>query len=115
MARTHFESALKMEPHNSKYLNNLAWLEAACPLADLRDGHRAIKLATEACELTQWKDPLMIDTLAAAYAETGQFDKAVQTQQKATDLAELARPRDREGLRQRLKVYQEGKPYRLGR
>jgi tetratricopeptide (TPR) repeat protein len=113
-ARTHFESALKMAPHNSRYLNSLAWLEAACPQADLRDGHRAVELASEACELTQWRMPLIIDTLAAAYAETGQFDKAVETQQKATALGDLAPLRLREGLLRRLKVYQEGKPYRFG-
>jgi tetratricopeptide (TPR) repeat protein len=91
-ARTHLESALKMEPHNSKYLNNVAWLEAACPESDLRDGRRAVELATEACQLTQWRDPLIIDTLAAAYAEIGKFDKAVEMQRKATDLADLAPP-----------------------
>jgi tetratricopeptide (TPR) repeat protein len=109
-ARTHFESALKMDPHNPQYLNDVAWLEAACPQADLRDGHRAVELATEACQLTQWRNPAIVDTLAAAYAESGQFDKAVKMQQKAT---ELAPPREREDYRSRLNRYQESKPYRF--
>jgi tetratricopeptide (TPR) repeat protein len=109
-ARRHLESALKIAPHNPQYLNDVAWLEAACPEAGLRDGRRAVALATEACQLTQWRSPALIDTLAAAYAESGQFDKAVRMQQKATDLAP---PREREDYRGRLKVYQESKPYRF--
>ena len=109
-ARTHFESALKAEPHNPLYLNDIAWLEAACPEAALRDGRRAAELAMEACELTHWRNPAIIDTLAAAYAESGQFDEAVEMQQKATDLAPS---REREDYRRRLKLYQEGKPYRF--
>jgi tetratricopeptide (TPR) repeat protein len=109
-ARTDFESAMKAAPHNPLYLNNLAWLEAACPQADLRDGRQAVELATEACQLRHWRVPAFIDTLAAAYAEIGQFDKAVLMQQKATDLAPSS---EREDYRRRLKVYQEGKPYRF--
>jgi serine/threonine-protein kinase len=112
-ARKHYESALKLEPHNSQYLNELAWLEATCPEAGVRDGHRAIELATEACQLTQWNNPLLIDTLAAAYAETGQFDKAVKKQQQAVDL--VSPPlRERDGYLPRLRMYQENKQFRLG-
>ena len=109
-ARTHFEGALKLEPHNPTYLNDVAWLEAAGPDAGLRDGRRAVELAMEACQLTQWSDPSIVDTLAAAYAETGQFDQAIKMQQKATDLAP---PAQRDDYRRRLKVYQEGRPYRF--
>lgn len=111
-ARTHFEGALKVEPHNAKYLNALAWLEAACPDAAYRDGRDAIGRAKEACQVTQWSDAGIIDTLAAAYAESGQFDKAIEMQQKAMDLAP---PRFRDEFRSRLKLYQENKPYRFGR
>jgi tetratricopeptide (TPR) repeat protein len=109
-AQKHFEGALIQEPHNPIYLNDVAWLEAACPQASVRDGPRAVVLAMEACQLTQWSDPLLIDTLAAAYAETGQFDQAIKLQQKARDLAP---PAQQEDYGRRLKVYQEGRPYRF--
>jgi len=61
------------------------------------------------CELTDWNDADYLDTLAAAYAESGQFDKAVESQEKAIELA----PDDEKAdFETRLKLYQEGKPYR---
>ena len=57
------------------------------PGEDLRDGKAAVKCATKACELTNWKNANCINTLAAAYAEIGRFEDAVATPQKAIDLA----------------------------
>jgi len=68
-------------------LNNLAWILATDSHAELRDGKQAVQLAARACELTHDKVPLLIGTLAAAYAEVGQFDEAVAAAQKAHDLA----------------------------
>jgi hypothetical protein len=57
--------------------NSLAWLLATCDDARYRDGQRAVELATKACDLTNWKNPAFLDTMAAAYAAVGDFDKAV--------------------------------------
>jgi hypothetical protein len=62
-----------------------------------------------ACELASWKDPFCIDTLAAAYAECGQFSQAVERQKQAIDLASEKKKAD---FRSRLELYEAGKPYR---
>ncbi len=82
-----YHAALRMNPDAPEVLNNLAWILATTPDATLRDGAEAVKLAQHACELTSWQQTLFIGTLAAAYAEAGDFDKAVETAQKACDLA----------------------------
>ena len=64
--------------------------------------------ATRVCELTQWKDYVWFDTLAAAYAEAGDFENAVKWQQKAVDMAD---ERWEEEFRSRLDLYKVGKPY----
>jgi Flp pilus assembly protein TadD len=55
--------------------------------AALRNGSEAVALAGHAVELTRGREPMLLGTLAAAYAEAGDFDKAVETQQKAAELA----------------------------
>lgn len=85
-----FEESLKREPDDSGVLNNFAWTLATSPIDELRDGKRAVELATRAAELTKFNAPHILSTLAAAYAETGDFDKAVEWSQKAIDLSKLA-------------------------
>ncbi len=82
-----YESALALSPQSAELHNNLAWILAACPDAGVRDGARAVQLAGRACELTGFQQPLFLGTLAAAYAEAGQFDDAIAAAQKAIDLA----------------------------
>ena len=67
-------------------------------------------LATRGCELAEWKDANMLDTLAAAYAEAGDFDKAVEWQEKADKL--FTDPKDQKKGEDRLKLYKDKKPYR---
>jgi tetratricopeptide (TPR) repeat protein len=104
-----FMRALELEPTNSRHYNQLAWVLATCPKAEFRDGARAVELATRAAELTEWKDGNVLDTLAAAYAESGRFDEAVRWQKQAVD---LATPQLAEEMRQHLELYQAGKPCR---
>jgi hypothetical protein len=52
-------------------LKQRAWLQATCPNPAFRNGQQAVKDAKAACSIFEWKDENMIDTLAAAYAETG--------------------------------------------
>ena len=74
------------------------------------DGDRAVATATRACERTGWKEANIIDTLAAACAEAGDFDGAVRWQTKANAMFtdEKEKPRGEE----RLKLYRDHKPYR---
>ena len=85
---------------------------AACPEAKFRDGKRAVEFATRACELTKWKDPRILNTLAAAQAEAGDFDAAVRSQKRAIEL--LTDERQKDDYRSRLVLYQAKRPYRRG-
>jgi len=104
-----FEEANKREPDNSETLNNFAWVLATSPDDKLRDGKRAIELATKACELTDYKTPHILSTLAAAYAETGDFETAKKWSAKSI---ELEQGEIKEQLEKELESYQEGKPWR---
>lgn len=69
-------------------MNNDAWKLATSPEANERDGIRAVTLAKEVCERTFFQQPIFIGTLAAAYAETGQFAEAISFSRKAIALAQ---------------------------
>ena len=86
-AIANYEAAIRLEPDNPATLNNLGWLLATCSGPSLRDGVKAVGLAGRACELTGYKQAVFIGTLAAAYAEAGQFKRAMDTAQRASDLA----------------------------
>jgi tetratricopeptide (TPR) repeat protein len=89
-------------------LNDLAWIRATCPDASLRNGQLAIELATRACELTEWGNYQGIDTLAASYAELGDFARAVEWQLRA---AEQASEGETAEVQARLALYRAGKSY----
>jgi tetratricopeptide (TPR) repeat protein len=104
-----YDHAIGLNPQDAQAHNNRAWLLATCPDAKHRDGKKAMESASMACELTNWKDPTVIDTLAAAQAESGDFYSATKSQSKAIELLS-DEPRKSE-YRTRLKLYQEKKPY----
>lgn len=104
-----FEKAVRLDPTNAAAHNNLAWLRATCPDEKYRDAKAAVEAATKACELSDWKHPDWLDSLAAAYAEAGQFDEAVKTQTLAIDQAPEAQKAD---MQARLELYRENKPFR---
>jgi tetratricopeptide (TPR) repeat protein len=105
-----YTEAIRLDPTDANPHNGLAWLLATCPEERFRDGRRAVQHATRACELMQWKDGGCLDTLSAAYAEAGKFDKAVEFQRKALEMA--TKDADKNDLRKRLELYRDGKPYR---
>jgi Flp pilus assembly protein TadD len=82
-----YRNILASNPDLPDALNNLAWILAASTHPEFRNGANAVQLAQRACEVTHNGQPLMIGTLAAAYAEAGRFDDAVKAAQKAHDLA----------------------------
>ena len=75
----HYRSALDADSSNPVALNNLAWILAAAGKPGLRNGEEAVRLATRAVGLTEYRHPVFIGTLAAAYAQAGQFREAVDT------------------------------------
>jgi hypothetical protein len=94
-------------------LNNLAWLLATHPQAELRSGPEAVELAERACTATHHKQPVFLGTLAAAYAEAGQFGKAVETARQARALAEAQGQKEIAARNQQLlELYQRGQAFR---
>jgi protein O-mannosyl-transferase len=82
-----YNEGLGVYPLSFELLNNLAWLRATCPGSASRKGAEAVLLAETACQLTSYERPVLIGTLAAAYAEAGRFADAVKTAEKARVLA----------------------------
>ncbi|HEX5446205.1 MAG TPA: tetratricopeptide repeat protein, partial [Pirellulales bacterium] len=91
-------------------LNNVAWRMATSTDERYLNGLRAVELATEACELTEWKRAAFVDTLAAAYAEAGDFEAAVRWQTKAIELS--VEKTIRKAAEERLELYREHRPFR---
>jgi serine/threonine-protein kinase len=115
-AKSDYETALKLLPADSPQAKkavpcNLAWLLATSPEEDVRNGARALKLARKACEEFKWKEPNALDTLAAAYAETGDFRNAIKWETQAVKLAEGNKELQTDAEK-RLALYKKGKPYR---
>jgi tetratricopeptide (TPR) repeat protein len=103
---------LVMPPESYEDLNNLAWILATGPVANLRDGVEAIRLARRACDLSGNKEAIPFGTLAAAYAVAGDFTNAVQTAQTAIDLADAAGNESFATMnRQLLKIYHSQRAY----
>jgi tetratricopeptide (TPR) repeat protein len=104
-----YEQALKLQPKDSGLLNNFAWVLATSPDDKLRDGKRAVELATQACELTDYKAPHILSTLGAAYAEIGDFATALKWVEKGL---ELANEEEKKSLTKEMESYKSGKPFR---
>lgn len=108
-----FNKALTLSPDESDMLNNLAWALATSPDAELRDGKRAIELAKKACELTDYKQAHILSTLAAAHAETGDFEQAIKYSTQAVELGKKEEdPEVQEALQKELDSYKAKKPWR---
>jgi len=83
----HYQQTLRLKPDDADALNNLAWIRAANASASVRNGKEAVRLAERACNVTRFQKPVMIGTLAAAYAEAGRFEDAIAAAQKAQMVA----------------------------
>jgi tetratricopeptide (TPR) repeat protein len=109
-AITDYNEAIRLEPEFAAVYNGRAWLRATCPEEKYRDGKKAFEDACQACQLDNYKAADSIDTLAAAYAECGDFEKAVEWQEKANKMFTDAE--DKQEGEERLKLYRSNKAYR---
>jgi two-component SAPR family response regulator len=89
----------------------LAWFLATCEDDSIRNGAEAVRHATKACELTYWQEWKYIDTLSAAWAESGDFKRAIEYEQQALELKNLDEDA-RKKLEERLAHYRKRQPVR---
>jgi Flp pilus assembly protein TadD len=89
-----YRKATAAAPNLLEARNNLAWILSVHPDPQFRSGEEALEIAKRLCEVTQFKESKFLDTLAVAYAETGQFEAAAETALKAVDVARQAIPQD---------------------
>ncbi len=107
-----YSAALELQPEDDGILNNLAWVLATSPVDDVRDGTRAIVLAKKACEVTNFERAHILSTLAAAYAEAGDFERAVKWSTDAVEKGKTDLKEQLEQLQQELESYKQRKPWR---
>ena len=103
---------LEVRPDFVGVLNGLAWILATCKDTTFHNPTEAVKLAERACMLTGYQRPELLDTLAAGYGAAGIFDKAVETSQKAFELANSESNKNlAESIKKRQELYKQGKAY----
>src|SRR2546423_540705 len=100
-------------PDSTVALDELAWVFATHPIEELRDGYEAVRLAEHACTLTKRANPLLLATLASAYAETGNFSQAINITKQSISKAQSSNNRDAIALDEKLlDSFQANKPIR---
>ncbi len=102
------KKALEINPRYANAYNALAWILATADQTNFRNGEKAVELALEACELSNWKDPNHLGTLGAAYARTGDFENAIKWQEKALESPDYEKD---EEAQQRLNFYRSRKAW----
>ncbi len=103
---------LRRRPNDLALLNDVAWTLATDPNASIRNGAEAVTLAERAAQVSSAKEPAILGTLAAAYAEDGRFADAVQVAERALALAAGQNKSDLAAtLRTRIKLYQANSPF----
>ena len=108
-----WSDSLEIDSNQAYAANSLAWIKATSKDARFYDPGEAITFARQACELTEYQDPGMLDTLAAALAANGQFDKAVETAGKAIQIAKSTGENQRvRGFQNHLNLYKTGQALR---
>jgi len=107
-----WRETLKMAPDFADVLNNLGWVLATTKNTEIYNSAEAIKFAQKACEITEYNNPEMLDTLAAGYAAVGKFPEAVKTADKAMRKAEAIGKKELvKEIQKRLQLYKAGQPY----
>jgi Tfp pilus assembly protein PilF len=96
----------------ARAMSDRAWFRATCPNPSFRNGQQAVKDAKAACSILIWKDEQTIDVLAAAYAETGDFNSAIQYVSQALAVKGIS-PNNTQLFQQHLASFQQRKAIRL--
>ncbi len=112
-AMAHWREGIQLQPNDATTLRQVAWALATSPDATIRNGDEALAFAVRAVELSSGKDARMLDTLAAAYAEKGQFADAALTARRA--LAQAAKenqPALADSIMMRITLYEADQPFR---
>ena len=107
-----FEKNLELNPESPTALNNYSWFLSTIPQDSYRDGKKALELALKAAQATDYKESFILSTLAAAYAEIGDFENALKFAQKALEL--VKDEKQKEELKNELESYKQNKPIREG-
>ena len=108
-----YRQQLKVKPDSIAILNDLAWIQATCDNEKIRNPKEAVALAEKACILTNYKSARTLDTLAASYASSGDFKRAVIIAQKAVKTAnEMGQIDQAVKIANKLSLYKKGLPYR---
>jgi tetratricopeptide (TPR) repeat protein len=107
-----FAEAVRLAPQSPQAREGLAWLLATCPDDSVRDGQRALEHATQACELTGWKECHCLAVFAAALAESGDYREAARRQQEAMGLPGWCTYEEFEKVRSAFHLYEKGLPFR---
>jgi tetratricopeptide (TPR) repeat protein len=108
-----YEESIRLNPGQIQARNDLAWILACAPDPAIRNGTRAVKLATRACQLDHGLNPAILGTLAASEAEAGDFSAAITTEQRACQTAAAQTNAILSNiLQQRLQSYETGFPWR---
>jgi tetratricopeptide (TPR) repeat protein len=112
-AVSHYREALRLRPDFGQAGNNLAWILATNVDPEIRGAQEAVRIAEHAAELAGDRNPAVLDTLAAAYASAGQYERAVATAQQAQAMASAGGARQlAQAVATRLVLYRQGQPYR---
>lgn len=107
-----YTKILELDPNDSGALNNYSWLLATAPDDSVRDGEKALELAKEAAEKTNYKEAHILSTLGAAYAELGNFDEALKWSDKAVEIGEKEKNERLEDLKKEGESYRKKEPWR---
>jgi len=102
----------KLSSDLAEAMNARAWFLATYPIEEARDGRQALADALESCRHSEWKNADFIDTLAAAYAESGDFAQAIQAQQRAMAQVTPTDTSRTHSFQSRLAIYQRHQCYR---
>ena len=109
----HYSKALRINPYYVEAYNNLAWIFSTNGDKDIRDGKKAVEMAEKAYRLSDGRDPFVLDTLAAAYAEEGRFIEAMEAARRGMDMALRSGENGiAEEIKERLELYKSNRPYR---